>query len=64
MSTSVARLGQNLPSGNFLPELWTRKLNYKFYKATYFRELFNTDWQGEIAGQGSKVNIHLMFCIV
>jgi hypothetical protein len=55
MSTSVTRFGNNLPNGGFIPEIWSKRLNYKFYKAVYYREIFNTDWQGEIGGQGSKV---------
>jgi hypothetical protein len=57
MPTSVARVGANLPNGNFLPEIWSRKLNVKYYKALTLMKIANTNWEGEIKGQGSKVQI-------
>lgn len=45
-------------SGNFLPTVWSAKLNAKFYAATVFGEIANTSWQGEISGMGDKVIIH------
>jgi len=44
-------------SGNFIPEIWSGKLQVKFYKTTVFAEIANTDWEGEIKGQGDKVHI-------
>ena len=44
-------------SGNFIPEIWSGKLQVKFYKTTVFSEIANTDWEGEIKGQGDKVHI-------
>lgn len=57
MPTSVARVGANLPNGNFLSEIWSRKLNIKYYKALTLMKIANTNWEGEIKGQGSKVQI-------
>lgn len=45
-------------SGNFIPSVWSAKLNAKFYAATVFGEIANTNWQGEISGMGDKVMIH------
>jgi len=45
-------------SGNFIPSVWSAKLNAKFYAATVFGEIANTNWQGEIAGMGDKVIIN------
>lgn len=45
-------------SGNFIPSVWSAKLNAKFYAATVFGEIANTSWQGEISGMGDKVIIH------
>lgn len=59
MPQTVATVPGNLPNGNFIPEIWSTRLNYKFYKATYFREIFNSDWQGAIGGKGSKVKIRV-----
>ena len=41
----------------FIPELWSGKLQVKFYKTTVLSEITNNDWEGEIKGQGDKVNI-------
>jgi len=45
-------------SGNFIPSVWSAKLNAKFYNSTVFAECANTNWQGEISGMGDKVIIH------
>lgn len=49
--------GRTQYSGNFIPEIWSGKLQVKFYKTTVFSEIANTDWEGEIKSQGDKVNI-------
>lgn len=41
----------------FIPELWSGKLQVKFYKTTVLTEITNNDWEGEIKGQGDKVHI-------
>jgi len=56
MSFPVAS-GRTQYSGNFIPEIWSGKLQVKFYKTTVFSEIANTDWEGEIKGQGDKVHI-------
>lgn len=48
----------NTYSGEFIPWLWSAKLNAKFYAATVFGEIANTDWEGEISGIGDKVVIN------
>lgn len=45
-------------SGTFIPTLWSSKLNAKFYSATVFGEIANTNWEGEISGMGDKVIIN------
>lgn len=45
-------------SGNFIPTIWSAKLNAKFYAASVYGDIANTDWQGEISGMGDKVIIH------
>nr|WP_314859319.1 hypothetical protein [uncultured Undibacterium sp.] len=45
-------------SGTFIPALWSGKLAQKFYAATVFGEIANTDWQGEISGMGDTVIIN------
>lgn len=44
-------------SGTFIPEIWSGKLVEKFYDATVFGEIANTDYEGEITQMGDKVNI-------
>jgi hypothetical protein len=45
-------------SGTFIPTLWSSKLNDKFYKASVFGEISNTNWEGDIKGVGDKVIIN------
>lgn len=45
-------------SGTFIPTLWSSKLNQKFYAASVFGEIANTDWEGEIKNLGDKVVIN------
>ena len=44
-------------SGNFIPEIWSGKLITKFYAATVFAAIANTDYEGEITAYGDKVII-------
>ena len=45
-------------SGNFIPAVWSAKMNAKFYAASVYGDIANTDWQGEIGSMGDKVIIH------
>lgn len=44
-------------SGGFIPQLWSNKLNAKFYANTMMTEIANTDWEGEIKNQGDTIRI-------
>lgn len=44
-------------SGTFIPTLWSKKLNAKFYANTMMTELANTSWEGEIKNQGDTIRI-------
>ena len=44
-------------SGTFIPELWSKKLNVKFYKNTMLSEITNTDYEGELKNQGDTIKI-------
>ena len=44
-------------SGIYIPEIWSGKLVEKFYAATVFGEIANTDYEGEISAMGDQVNI-------
>lgn len=65
MPTSVTRASGtdayvSLANGNFLPEIWSMKLQAKFYAQTSLDKIANHDWQGEISGKGSKVEIRVV----
>lgn len=42
---------------NFVPEIWSKKLNIRLYATTVLSMITNTKWEGEIKGQGSQVHI-------
>jgi len=44
-------------TSKFIPEIWSGKLQVKFYKSTVLGEITNNDWEGEIKNQGDKVII-------
>lgn len=44
-------------SGSFIPQLWTKKLNAKYYVDNQLAEITNTNWEGEIKNQGDSVRI-------
>jgi hypothetical protein len=45
-------------SGTFIPTIWSSKLNIKFYAATTFGDVSNTNWEGDIKNMGDKVVIN------
>lgn len=45
-------------SGTFIPQIWSAKLNAKFYATTVFGEISNTAYEGEIKSMGDKVTIN------
>lgn len=45
-------------SGTFIPTIWSTKLNVKFYAATTFGDVSNTNWEGDIKNMGDKVVIN------
>lgn len=44
-------------AANFIPEIFSKKLQAKFYASSVLPQISNTDYEGEITGQGNKVNI-------
>lgn len=44
-------------SGTFIPEIWSSKLQAKYYDATVLAQITNHDYEGEIKAQGDKVKI-------
>lgn len=61
--TALLPVGTDYPqldssgTAKFIPEIWSGKLQVKFYKSTVLGEITNNDWEGEIKGQGDKVII-------
>ena len=51
-------------SGGFIPQLWSNKLNAKFFANTMLSEISNTDWEGEIKNQGDSIRIRTAPSIV
>lgn len=47
----------SLNQGNFIPEIYSLKMQAKFYARSVVPAISNTDWEGEIKGKGSKVII-------
>jgi hypothetical protein len=56
MSFPVAA-GVTSMSGTYIPEIWSGKTLIKFYTATVFGSIANTDYEGEIKKQGDTVHI-------
>ena len=59
MPANVARTGGNLSNGNFLPAVWSKLINSKYYAQTCLMNIANSKWEGEIKGQGSQVEIRV-----
>ena len=53
----VAGQTTNSYGANFVPEIWSGKLQIKFYRSTVLSEITNNDWEGEIKNSGDKVYI-------
>jgi len=51
-------------TNQFIPEIWSGKLVEKFYDATVFGEIANTDYEGEIKNQGDTVVIRTIPSII
>ena len=45
-------------AGTFIPQLWSGKLNAKFYATTVFGEIANTNYEGEIKSLGDTITIN------
>jgi hypothetical protein len=47
----------NSGASRFIPEIWAGKMQEKFYKATVFASISNTDYEGVIRDQGDTIII-------
>jgi hypothetical protein len=57
MPNQVARTGANLSAGAFIPQIYSAKLQDKFYAASVVPAIANHNWEGEIMAFGDTVNI-------
>lgn len=57
MGLAGARVGQNFAAGVFVPQVYSLKMQDKFYASSVVSAIANTSWQGEIKGFGDKVLI-------
>jgi N4-gp56 family major capsid protein len=56
-TSGYAQYSAQSGGSSFIPEIWSGKLQVKFYKSTVLAEITNNDWEGEIKGSGDKVHI-------
>ena len=47
----------NLPNGNFSPVIYSKQVQLAFRKSTVVGDITNSDYMGEISGQGDTVKI-------
>ena len=52
-----AGAGVDSYAATFIPQIWSGKLQVKFYQSTVLSAITNNDWEGEIKDQGDKVTI-------
>ena len=57
MAFNSASGHNNLPSGNFTPEIFSQKVLKFFRRASVAEAITNTDYAGEIENFGDTVNI-------
>jgi hypothetical protein len=54
---AVSRVTQNLANRLFIPQLYSQKLQVKFYAGSVVPNIVNYEWEGEIRSVGDKINI-------
>lgn len=57
MGLAVSRSGANLAAGAFVPQVYSAKMQAKFYAASVVPAIANHDWEGDIKSFGDKVII-------
>ena len=57
MAYATAAGYENLPSGNFVPAIYSQKVLKFFRRASVAEAITNTDYSGEIENYGDTVNI-------
>ncbi len=54
---AVSRVTANLANRLFIPQLYSQKLQVKFYAGSVIPNVVNYEWEGEIRSVGDKINI-------
>jgi len=54
---SITRVTANLANRLFIPQLYSQKLQVKFYAGSVVPNIVNYEWEGEIRSVGDKINI-------
>lgn len=57
---AIARTGSNFPNSAFSPEIWSLKLQSKFYATSVLDQIANHDWEGDIKNKGDKVMVRVI----
>lgn len=60
MAVTPVAAGVVSHTGTLTPEIWSGKTLVKFYNATVFAEISNTDYEGEIKNAGDTVHIRII----
>ena len=50
--STVDNYGSAATGSNFVPALYSKKVLRNFYLSTFYNEICNTDYEGEIKNQG------------
>lgn len=54
---AISRVTANLANRLFIPQLYSQKLQVKFYAGSVVPNIVNYEWEGEIRSVGDKINI-------
>lgn len=54
---AISRVSNNLANRLFIPQLYSQKLQVKFYAGSVVPNIVNYEWEGEIRSVGDKINI-------
>jgi hypothetical protein len=57
VATTLGGVGGNLVAHNYIPQLYGKKVLYDFYKHTVWKEVTNTDYEGEFKNAGESIQI-------
>jgi hypothetical protein len=56
-ANTLGGVAGNVVTHNYIPALYAKKVLYDFYAATVFKEVTNTDYEGQFKAMGDTINI-------